>query len=304
MNKRKIDKVDGSQEGGDCSRSSLQRSDLEHWDSLPPGDYKSIRNLPYVLPSDKEIKEVKSQFEMHKGKKEIYLVSDDEEVDNDIIINKFNVDLKRSDFNRLKAKIQLNDEIVNFYMEMLNAREDKLASTMGVERRRAHCFSSYMVEKLFNVEKDSYNFQNVQRWTKNINVFQYDKLIFPVHLKSIGHWTLIVVDLQNYRIIWMDSLSTMVRMNSFTLSICRWLNDVAMNQPVNRAWCGKPWNIVSFPNLPQQNNGYDCGVFVLAYATMMIDNPQLLVNQKWTDEDMSKFRLKIAHSIMKGEFTR
>jgi Ulp1 family protease len=57
------------------------------------------------------------------------------------------------------------------------------------------------------------------------------------------------------------------------------------------------WNLIQGSILdPQQNNGFDCGVFAAMNADFISDNLPLLFSQ----DDMSNFRIKIGSAILRG----
>ena len=47
------------------------------------------------------------------------------------------------------------------------------------------------MKKIWNINNQTYNFNGVKRWTKNIDVFRYSALFFPIHFNH--HWTMAVV---------------------------------------------------------------------------------------------------------------
>ena len=56
------------------------------------------------------------------------------------------------------------------------------------------------------------------------------------------------------------------------------------------------WKLQHCKDVPQQSNGYDCGVFVCMYCDYMSDDLQ----PKFGQEKMPQFREKICASILRG----
>ena len=43
------------------------------------------------------------------------------------------------------------------------------------------------------------------RWTKNFDIFEKDKLFFPINIDNT-HWTMMVVYVQDKRVMYLDSM--------------------------------------------------------------------------------------------------
>ena len=91
----------------------------------------------------------------------------------------------RSSLRRLRPKVWLNNELVNFQMHCMD-----LLHKDGI---KCHCFSSYFMSKLVG-DPGGCNFDNVKRWFKKINIFDYGKLIFPVNHNRC-HWVAMLAQL-------------------------------------------------------------------------------------------------------------
>ena len=78
---------------------------------------------------------------------------------------------------------QLNDNIINFYMEMIQERNSQNPYLPSF-----HCFSTQFYDKLL---KSGY--QGVHRWTKKVDIFSKDLILFPINYQAY-HWILAVVN--------------------------------------------------------------------------------------------------------------
>ena len=86
------------------------------------------------------------------------------------------------DVNTLKPKECLNDSIINFWLKwLITPRSPDDAQTS------IYAFSTHF---LSGVLSNGYN-ESLQRWLKKVNIFQYQMLLFPVHLGF--HWSIIAV---------------------------------------------------------------------------------------------------------------
>ena len=189
----------------------------------------------------------------------------------------------------LKPTCWLNDEVVNFYMCMLQARDTNLCIKYS-SRVASYFFNSFLVKKLLD-EKDAYDYKSVASWTKNINPFNMDKLFFPVNLGNY-HWALAVVYMKEKCITYYDSLG--YDGTKYMDGLMKWIVDEAKKRRVEIE--EDKWS-ANRVDPPKQTNGYDCGVFLIMYADFLSDDLRITFEQK----HMDLFRLKIASAIVHGE---
>ena len=115
-----------------------------------------------------------------------------------ILIDKFAIDMSITKFKNLAPGRWLNDEIINFYFEML--MEGCISNNM-----RIHIFSSFFFTLLF--KSGQYRFKDVQRWTRKIDIFTLEKIFIPVNITNT-HWTLVLIDILFKTIYYYDSFRT------------------------------------------------------------------------------------------------
>jgi Ulp1 family protease len=212
---------------------------------------------------------------------------------NPILITKFNTDFLQEHIQLLKPSAWLNDEVINFYMAMLQERSNLL-------KGECHFFASHFFTRLIGPERNQRDFRGVMSWSKKFNVFSRDKVFIPVNIIN-NHWFLIVVHVQKKEIVSYDSFNND---HTFYLDILMdWLlfeaNDSsAMKKKVRKA---KPpinkteWTLRK-EQVPQQHNTCDCGVFIIMFADFILENIPLTI----CEPDMLDFRLKIALAISFG----
>jgi sentrin-specific protease 1 len=209
-----------------------------------------------------------------------------------LVMDKFNIDITVSKIVCLKPNTWLNDEIVNFYMCLLQERDDQLSAASNGARKRSHYFNSFFITKL--LENGTYNYGNVKRWTKKFDVFAMDRVFMPVNLSNT-HWTLAVAYIQKKEIHYYDSMSGSGKRHME--AIRQWLVDEAREKKqmtLNPA----EWKLVDREeHVPQQRNGYDCGVFSIICADYLSDSLPL----EYTQEEMPDNRIKIAWAIREGK---
>ena len=110
--------------------------------------------------------------------------------DQEVLIHKYNIPMTRKKISCLKPKTWLNDEVINFYVEM-----------MMQEGGSIHSFNTFFMIKLY--ENESYTFNNVAKWTKKVDIFRQKKVFIPINLEK-SHWVLVVIDLTMKTIFFYD----------------------------------------------------------------------------------------------------
>jgi len=112
---------------------------------------------------------------------EIYQGKDDVELDR-------NHSLFVKDIKTLRKTNWLNDVVVNAYMELICKAED------------ATCLNSHLYPKLRKKGEDA---ASLEKWQKNVDLFAKRFIIVPVFLSA--HWTLLLVDNKEKKILYFDS---------------------------------------------------------------------------------------------------
>lgn len=210
--------------------------------------------------------------------------------DETILVSKFNTSISRRLIHCLISPNWLNDEIVNFSMCMLQERDDQLCTT-NKNRRSSHYFSSFFISKLFL--SGNYEYENVKRWTKKVNLFKKDRVYCPVNINNT-HWTMLVMFIQQKKIQYFDSLGGPG--DIYLKGALRYLGDEAEKLRL-KEFKKEDWQLVSSQQgTPQQENGFDCGVFSIMFADFLTDFLPLTFQQ----ENIVLFRKKICANVLRG----
>lgn len=212
--------------------------------------------------------------------------------DDTVLIEKFNTPITRRLLKCLDGCSWLNDEVVNFSMSMLQERDTKMCENFK-ERISSHYYNSFFMNKLMDSGDGTYNYNNVKRWSKKFNIFRKLKVFCPINLKNT-HWTMLVMYLQEKRIEYYDSMGS--RGTRYLNGALQYLQDESIK--VNESsFNPDEWELTSTTHhVPQQENGFDCGVFSIMYADFITDNLPLSFSQ----EDMPFYRKKICANILRG----
>ncbi|KAJ5458113.1 Ulp1 protease family protein [Penicillium sp. IBT 31633x] len=151
----------------------------------------------------------------------------------------------------------LNDEIINAYLGLLVHYLRQLDGNLGPnDRPRFHAFNTFFYSTL----RDK-GYQGVRRWANRAKIggeglLNVDTVFIPVHESS--HWTLMVVRPVERTIEYFDSLGS--RGARQVKNIKEWLRG-----ELGSKYNDKEWTVL--PSVSShQDNGSDCGVFLLTNA--------------------------------------
>ncbi|XP_039833070.1 ubiquitin-like-specific protease 1D isoform X3 [Panicum virgatum] len=160
-------------------------------------------------------------------------------------------------------------------------------------RGNYHIFNTYFFNKLEDFaskgsEVDSADcFLKLRRWWKGVDIFRKDYILFPVHADA--HWSLVIVcmpakeDHSGPMVLHLDSLKGQVHQSkNIFIVVDRFLKTEWMHlngKNLTRKIVKKSINV------PQQENGYDCGLFALFYMERFIQEAP----DRFCRKDLSMF---------------
>ena len=190
------------------------------------------------------------------------------------------VKIKAYDMRTLLPNTWINDEIINFYFQILQKYD--------------HNNDSYFFNSFFMTKLKGFEFDEVKRWTRHINVFSFKKLFFPVNINN-SHWVLLVIDIENKFIGYYDSMGNEDSHGNMEV-LFRWMVEEAIDKNKDKI-NGHEWRLINYSrSIPLQTNGFDCGTFVIVAAHFLCVG-QLL---NYSQDDMNSYREKIGNSILFG----
>ncbi|KAK7694384.1 hypothetical protein QCA50_001570 [Cerrena zonata] len=183
------------------------------------------------------------------------------------------------DISRLRPGQWLNDEIINFYGQMILSRSEGGKENAGkaVKGQRsplnAHYFNTFFWTKL---TQDGYQKARLAKWTKKIDIFSKDVILIPINHGN-AHWTAATINFRKKRIEFYDSMGT-----------CRdyvyqHLRDYLNSEHQDKK--KKPFDFTGWENywmdeIPQQENGYDCGVFTCQFLESLSRGEEVFAFQQ------------------------
>ncbi|XP_027329293.1 ubiquitin-like-specific protease ESD4 [Abrus precatorius] len=231
---------------------------------------------PFILLTKEEEAEVARAFAANRKK---VLVSHE----------KSNIAISGEKFQCLRPGAWLNDEVINLYLELLKERERREPQKF----LNCHFFNTFFYKRLTS-GKNGYDFQSVRRWTSQrklgYGLHECDKIFVPIH-KEI-HWCLAVINKKDRKFQYLDSLRGM------DIQVLKMLARYFVDEVKDKT--GEDFDVSSWErefveDLPEQQNGYDCGVFMIKYVDFYSRNVGLCFSQ----EHMPYFRLKTAKEILR-----
>lgn len=201
----------------------------------------------------------------------------------DILCQKFNLAISRADLELLSWKPNkwLNDNLINFYMELVNER-----SKHNPLLPKVYAFNTFFAKKL---SEGVYNYNNVRRWTKRLklNIFSCQKVFFPINYAK--HWALIIAHMDRKRIEYYDSLGG--KNHGLLYRVQEYFFDEHQDK-LQKPWDDEGWNF-EIAEGPYQENWDDCGVFVCTYVDLTSLEYPIFMRQ----HNMQFFRQKILAEI-------
>lgn len=196
--------------------------------------------------------------------------------------NWYNIRIRTRDLGRLNEEKWLTDEIIDVYHCFLKAAN-----------KDVHAFTTHFWKKIVN-DKGDYTFAEVKRWSKALGkpLAEYRLILFPVH--TPGHWSLIAVTFHNRRITYCDSLNNPGA--GPMKKVSNYLQDDEKQYSGKAIQDQEQWNFESV-QCPQQDNYFDCGVFVCCFSLCLTYGLPL---STFTQSDIPFFRRHLALSIDEG----
>ena len=203
----------------------------------------------------------------------------------DIVAVFNNNPISRKSIRTLRPQNKLNDEVINIVMALMNHLNGVLC-TRDPSRRPSHFFGSYFIDKL----RDE-GYDGVKRWSKKVpgkDIFALDKVFIPVNI-------------QGKTIESVDSLGLHDEDSEERLEL---LKDYLERE--HKAKKGNPlpnaneWELIgSSEDTPQQENGFDCGVFMLVACILLAVGEPL----DFSHDDIDLFRKRLILIILAANDT-
>lgn len=201
-----------------------------------------------------------------------------------------NSNITGKQMHNLKDGEWLDDEIINFTMKAIQERNE----TKGL--RKIFCILTFFLPKLL---QRGYDLST--RLLGKTNVFEYDLLIIPLNQRK-KHWSLFAVDNIKKQISYYDScLALYGTAESPPYTKCfKALQDFLEKEHLKQNGTKLETLYTTFTdrNVPQQDNGNDCGVFACQFVECLSRDAPFRLSLA----DIPYFRKKMAWEILIKKF--
>lgn len=197
----------------------------------------------------------------------------------EVIATGFKLTVTRKDMETLGGLNWLNDEVINFYMNMLMERGRTEPGLPSV-----YAFNTFFYPKLL-----ASGYSAIKRWTRRVDIFSYDLILVPVHLGV--HWCLAVIDFRHNTIRYYDSMGGR---NSKCLEALRKYLQEESRDKKQKELDMSNWTYETVQDIPHQMNGSDCGMFALKYAEYITRDAKITFEQL----NMPYFRRRMVYEIL------
>ena len=194
-----------------------------------------------------------------------------------------NIELTWSHVARLAPRQWLNDEVINFYFELL---KERAARTAG---RKMYFFNSFFAAMF----QDGYNYKKMRVTKKrDYKIVELDKVFIPVHVPAARHWCLAVINFGKQRFEYYDSLGD--GPGNVLDCLRRYVVDEAATYSGQKNYDLRGWVDWVPTDIPQQLGQNDCGIFTCKYADCLSDGLGL----DFMATDMPTIRERILAQIL------
>lgn len=239
------------------------------------------------------------------------------------------------DIEKLRPGKWLNDEVINFYMKLIQLRsdlavkkrqelrevKDRVEKSAGSSEKPSekdvalirqskkwrafwdvHVFNSFFWQKLTSPQ----GYASVSKWTRRVDIFQKDLVLIPINMGGL-HWICAAINLRRRRFEVYDSMASSHAKGS---SLFRTLRHYLAAEYCEKKGCSsaddlhldEAWTDYFSEESPQQANGTDCGVFaVMTLEQLSRRDPVTEQPPALTVEVIRKQVAEAAQAVRNGE---
>lgn len=161
-----------------------------------------------------------------------------------------NFEFKGIDLLTLRPEAWVNDQIINAYFQLLSIQGSVLW------KKRIDAVDSI----LFPLMKTS-SAEHLYQYTRCKPLLDADVVLVPIHLPN--HWALVTINLQEKKLLYWDGIFPS---NKEPLNVVFTFLKGEYKLRTGVEISAHEWTLTSNTNITNQENTYDCGLYVLLYA--------------------------------------
>ncbi|KAD7478884.1 hypothetical protein E3N88_02020 [Mikania micrantha] len=296
--KQKISNYDNKD--GDCTTSSTVPNSPQDWPSrnLRP---RPVRACHLVDVEPQILKFMTNLDPCMKDVKVYYPSRDDPDA----------IEVNFDDMACLAPKACISSTIMNFYIRCFQ-QPSSLSENSTCDY---HFFNTYFYNKLKKLSYKEDSFLKFRKWWKGVSIFEKAYILLPVHENA--HWSLVIICFPNKDdelgpiLLHLDSLglhSSMLIFNKIKRFLKEELSYLRKSESPSEIWENLDRRVDHRSvTVPQQKNGYDCGLFVLFYMERFIKEAPERFKKKYISmfsrqwfraEEASNLRAKIFNLLV------
>ena len=165
--------------------------------------------------------------------------------------------LTRAQLGCLAGQKWLTDDVLDAYMALLQIR--------ATEQNKKHKFlPTHFYQVISSVP---YNIRNGMQYVKEQDLFTWSDAYIPINVGGV-HWVMVVVDFKSQEILSIDPLNAEALVEPMRI-VARFLNDLASLRKISTSTHVLSWKRTTVTDHPVQQDGYNCGIYVLLYAEQL-----------------------------------
>jgi Ulp1 family protease len=237
----------------------------------------------------------------------------------------YELNMNFNDYTTLKGCNYLNSNTIFFFLKILH-------ENFTLKHTKCTILDTFFYSKLAFEENGDFdqpliNYKSIKIWAK-VNLYNFDFGIYPVFKDK--HWSLIILyGIQNMKnifksnkclnnnqypeVILLDSLpegdDTVLKIFKkymlwdYAIKYNKFKDEDTLIEFINE----NHRNIKCYiPDVPTQKNKHDCGIYLLTYAELLLDNPEKVVNllkanklKSWFNDDIIINKRKIIRKLVR-----
>ena len=167
----------------------------------------------------------------------------------------------------------IDDQVINMYLELITERSVKNQADLP----KVYAINTSVFPRFRDL-----GYQRVKNCIPNqIDIFSYDLVFIPIHTPK--HWSLVVADFKRQGIFYYNS------MKKGGMDILFWIIYFLKFEHLakkNKEFQFSDFKVESMTDIPKQENGFDCGMYLMKYADFLSRNVPLT----FTQEKMEYYR--------------
>ena len=181
------------------------------------------------------------------------------------------IEVTRYDLKTLQCKNWVNDRIIYAYLSLLCLKS----------KQKIFSIDPLLFKFLFTRD-----FSKAFKFHKQVNMLQFEKIIFPINYPENCHWFLCLVDLEKKKITSFDSLDKYGRHDGILKMISEFFT--------KKYSLNYKFDLQCDCDIPKQENPFDCGVFTMLFADCISRNSSFDFSQA----DIPRLRKIIMYEIL------